>query len=274
MKNLLFVFTSLLISTAVLAQPEDHPHHERHYADIEPIETEELKIEIIRPHSQVNFSQFTAKIYNKTDDYILIKKDAITFSSDEMGYGDKHPKEATMFIEPKGDITRSIKVEGGIGFKVAVIDVKLDGFSRAPAEGNAVETVEFKMKPEKNSIMVGPFAVTLKKWRFNSKEITADFKLRYRGEALGMARESRIQIRTESGTVLENTEAKDKDFIMPPMKTRTVNVVRKFEKGQVGKNESVYIIWEKALTEAESTPISVPGFTLKFDPDKTKKENK
>lgn len=274
MKLTYLSFILSILSLVAIAQPEDHPHHERHYADVETIETEELKIEIIRPHSQRSFSQFTAKIYNKTDDYILIKKHAITFSSDEMGYGDKNPKEATIFIEPHGDITRSIKVEGGIGFKVAVIEVKLDGFSKAPAEGNPVETVEFKLKPEKNSIMIGPFAVTLKKWRFNTKELTADFKLRYRGEALGMARESRIQIRTESGTVLANTEAKDKDFIMPPMKTRTVNVVRKFEKGQVGKNGSVYIIWEKALSEAESTPIVVPGFTLKFDPEKTKKENK
>lgn len=274
MKYLFNLLVLAFIVTPALAQPEDHPHHERHYTAVEPIETEELKIEIIRPHSQMNFSQFTAKIYNKTDDYILIKKHAVTFSSEEMGYGDKNPKEATIFIEPHGDITRSFKVEGGIGFKVAVIEVNLDGFSRAPAEGKAVETVEFKMKPEKNSMMIGPFAVTLKKWRFNAKEISADFKLRYRGEALGMARESRIQIKTESGTVLNNTEAKDKDFIMPPMKTRTVNVVRKFEKGQVGKNESVYILWENALSEAESTPIDVPGFRLKYDPEKTKKENK
>jgi hypothetical protein len=237
-----------------------------------PFETDELKIEIIKPHSQVNFSQFSAKIYNKTDDYILIKKHEITFSSDEMGYGDKHPAESVWFIEPGGDITRSFKVEGGVGCKVAVIDVKMDGFSRAPAEGNPVETVEFKLKPERKSLMIGPFAVTLKKWKFNQKEVSADFMLRYRGDAVGMARESRIKIRTESGTVLDNTEAKD--FIMPPMKTRTVNVVRTFEDGQVGKGESIYIVWENALSEAEGTPLKVPGFTLKYDPEKTKRENK
>lgn len=274
MKYSAIILNFLLFSLVALAQPEDHPHHERHYADVGPFETDELKIEIIKPHSQVNFSQFSAKIYNKTDDYILIKKHEITFSSDEMGYGDKHPAEGVWFIEPGGDITRSFKVEGGVGCKVAVIDVKMDGFSRAPADGTPIEAGEFKMKPEKNSLMIGPFAVTLKKWRFNSKELTADFKLRYRGDAVGMARESNIKIRTESGTVLDNTESKDKDFIMPPMKTRTVNVVQKFENGQVGKNESVYIVWEGALSEAQGTPLKVPGFTLKFDPEKTKRENK
>ena len=262
--------------TSVLAfsQAEDHPHHERHYADVDPIETDELRIEIIKPHSQINFSQFSAKIYNKTEDYILIKKHEITFSSDEMGYGDKHPAESIWFIEPGGDITRSFKVEAGVGCKVAVIEVKMDGFSRAPVDGKPVETVEFKFKPEKNSMMIGPYSVTVKKWRFNQKELSADFKMRYRGEAVGMVDESKIKIRTESGTVLDNTRAKEKPFILPPMKTRTAGVVRPFEKGQVGKGESVYVIWETALTEADATPIKVPGFTLKFDPEKTKKSNK
>ncbi len=274
MKYLFSFLSIVLISTSVFAQKEDHPHHEKHYADVDPIETDEVRIEIIRPHSQVNFTQFTAKIFNKTDDYIIIKRHEMTFKSDEMGYGSQHPAESTIFIEPHGDITRTFKVEGGVGFKVSVVDVLFDGFGRAPAEGTSVETVEFKMKPEKNSLMIGPFAVTLKKWRFNTKEISADFKLRYRGEALGMAREDRIKIRTESGAILTNTRSKDKDFIMPPMRTRTVTVLRTFEKGEVGKNESVYIIWEKALAEANLTPIKIPSVTFKYDPEKTKKENK
>lgn len=274
MKNLFFVLTAVCCSLSVWAQPEDHPHHEKHYADVDPIETDELRIEISNPHSQVNFTQFSAKIFNKTDDFIIIKKHEMTFQSDEQGYGEQHPAEGNWFIEPQGSITRTFKVEGGVGFKVSVVNVMFNGFSRAPSEGIPIETVEFKLKPEKNSMMIGPFAVTLKKWRFNSKEVSADFKIRYRGEALGMAREDQIQIRTESGVVLENTRAKDKDFVMPPMRTRTVTVLRSFENGQVGKGESIYILWENALSEAESTPLEIPKVTLKYDPEKTKRQNK
>ena len=270
----LLVFSFLLTPIVILAQPEDHPHHEKHYADVGPFETDEIKLEVIKPHSQVNFTQFTAKIYNKTDDYILVAKHKVSFTSSEMGYGTKFPKEDIDFIEPGGDITRTIKVEGGIGFKVDEIEIGFeDVFSRAPVQGEKTSGGEFKMKPDKNSIMMEPFAVTLKKWRFSPKELSADFKIRYRGESIGIVNESNVKIRKEDGTILENTQAKSKPFIIPPMATRTVGVIRPFASGAVGKNESVYVVWDDALEAAESTPFKVAGFDLLYDAEKTQKEN-
>lgn len=275
MKNLLLSASLLFFQTLVFAQAEDHPHHEKHYGDVDAIETPEVKVEIIMPHSQVNFSQFTIKVFNKTDDYILMKKHAITFHSDEMGYGDQHPKEDIDFVEPHGDITRQIKVEGGVGFKVDNLTISFDGvFSRAAAKGKPTEGGQFKMKPDVNSIMMEPFAVTLKKWRFDPKELSADFKIRYRGESIGIVYEGEVKIRKEDGTILENKEDRPKPFIIPPMATKTVTVVRPFEKGALGKGDSVYIVWDSALEESPSTPFSVPGVSLTYDPEKTKRENK
>lgn len=274
MKYALLVLSLVLSNLLVLAQPEDHPKHEKHYADIEPIETEQLRIEVRRPHSQMNFSEITLRVFNKTDDFIIIKKHEWTFTSQENGYGKQHPAESTVFIEPKGDITRPFKVLGGVGFKVNNLEVIPGGIIQAPAKGEPVETVDFKFKPEKNSMMIGPFAVTVKKWRFNSKELSADFKIRYRGDAVGLVDESKIKIRTESGEVLYNTRAKEKPFVLVPMKTRTATAVRPFDKGLVGKGESVYVVWEEALMEAEGIPLEVPTMKFTYDSEKTKKENK
>lgn len=271
---LLFI-TVLINAVGASAQPEDHPNHEKHYADVPTFETDEVKVEIIRPHSQRSFTQFAAKIYNKTDDYILVKKHAITFSSDEMGYGDKNPKEDIDFIEPHGDITRTIKVEGSIGFKVDHLKITLDSaFSRAPLVGVPTGAGEFKIKPDQNSIMMEPFAVTIKKWKYSPKELSADFKIRYRGEGIGIVNESKIKIRKEDGSVVKNTEANDKLMIIPPMATKTLTVLRPFEKDAVTKNESVYVVWDDALQASEAIPFSVPNFTLEYDAEKTKKENK
>lgn len=275
MKNLSILLALVLLSFSSVAQPEDHPHHEKHYADIDPIETPEMKIEVIRPHSQINFSHFTIKVYNKTDDYILMKKHVIKFQSDENGYGEQHPKEDIDFVEPGGDITRSIKVEGGVGFKVDNLNISFDGvFSRAPTKGKKTDGGEFKMKPDKNSIMMEPFAVTLRKWRFNTKELSADFKIRYRGESLGIVEEGDIKIRKEDGTILENKESRPKGFVIPPMATRTVTVVRPFEKGALDKKESVYVVWDDALQESLATPLGIPSISLYYDEAKTKKENR
>lgn len=272
MKNYLILLFLLTFSVAANAQREDHPHYEKHYGDVEPIETNELRIEIIKPHSQESHTQFTAKIYNKTSDYILINRHETMFKSD--GNGEKYPKESVIFIEPNGDITRPFKIEGGVGFKVDALEVIFGGFSRVNADGKPVGAGEFKMKPEKNSVMMKPFGVTVKKWKYNPKELTADFKIRYWGTSLGLVNESKIKIRTESGTILNNMEAKEKPFIVTPNKARTINVIQRFEKGAIAKGESVYIVWEDALLEAPSTPITVPGFSLSYDEAKTKRLNK
>ena len=51
MKYLLMLLLSLTTLT-VLAQREDHLHYEKYIGEVEAIETDELRIEIIRPHSQ------------------------------------------------------------------------------------------------------------------------------------------------------------------------------------------------------------------------------
>lgn len=275
MKYLLTLSCFVLTTAISLAQPKDHPHYEKHYASsVDVIETDEVKIEIIRPHSQESHTQFNAKIYNKTDDYILIKRHETVFKSNQNGYGEKRPAEATIFIEPKGDISRQFKVEGGPGYKVDGIEVTLGGFSRAPVNGEPAGAGEFKMKPDKNSVMMGPFAVTLKRWKYNAKEITADFKIRYRGEGIGLVNESKIRIRKEDDSILNNTEAKSTPFILAPMKVRTATLVRQFGKGEIGKGESVFVVMSDALTESKGTEFKVPGFSLTFDEGKTKKENK
>jgi len=270
------LFSLLLLSVSGFAQrKETDPAYEKHYADVAPIETDEIRIEVIRPHSQQAFSQIALKITNKTDDYIVVKKHAITFRSAENGYGDKHPKEDIDLVEPKGEITRSIKVEGGIGFRVDKLEVLFDGaFSRAAPNGTPTGGGEFKMKPDNNSIMMGQFAITLKKWKFDAREVTADFKVRYRGEGVGLVSEELLKIRKEDGTFLKNTEAKAKPFVMAPMATRTVTVVRPFAKDEVGKNGSIFIVWDEALQESLGTPFQVPGLSFQYDAEKTKAENK
>lgn len=274
--KLALVLASILFQFTAFAQlKENDPRYEKHYFPLDPIETDEIRVEFIKPHSQEGFSMVTVKVFNKTDDYILVKKHAATFMSDENGYGKKVPKEDIDFVEPHGDITRALKAEGGIGCRVNELTIVLDSvFSRSPVNGKPTGAGEFKMEPDKNSIMMEPFAVTLKKWRYDPKELSADFKIRYRGEGIGVINESKLKIRREDGTVLKNTEAKAQIIVVPPMATRTLTVVRPFEKDEIGKKESVYVVFDEALTESPNAPFKMPSLFLKYDEAKTKEANK
>lgn len=270
------LLASFLVHTTCIAQrKESDPNFEKHYSDLAPIETDEIRIEFTKPHSQEGFTQITLKVFNKTNDYILMKKHAAAFISSENGYGTKFPKEDIDFIEPHGDITRSLRADGGIGFKVNELQVVLDSvFSRASVNGTPTGAGEFQMEPDKNSIMMEPFAVTLKKWRYDTKELSADFKIRYRGEGIGIINESKLKIRKADGTILPNTAAKAQVIVVPPMATKTLTVVRPFQKDEVAKKEVIHIVFDEALTESANTPFRVPSLSLKYDMAKTKEANK
>jgi hypothetical protein len=274
--NSIVLFASFLIHCTCAAQmKETDPKFEKHYADLAPIETDEIRIEFIKPHSQEGFTQITFKVFNKTNDYVLMKKHAAAFISSENGYGTKSPKEDIDFIEPHGDITRSLRADGGIGFKVNELKIVLDSvFSRAPVNGTATGAGEFQMEPDKNSIMMEPFAVTLKKWRYDTRELSADFKIRYRGEGIGIINESTLKIRKADGTILKNMEAKSQIIVVPPMATKTLTVLRPFQKDEVAKKEVIHIVFDEALTESTNTPIRIPSLSLTFDLKKTTEANK
>jgi hypothetical protein len=89
-----------------------------------------------------------------------------------------------------------------------------------------------------------------------------------------MINESKLKIRKADGTVLKNTIEKGQMIVVPPMATKTLTVVRPFEKDELTKKESVYVVFDEALTESPNTPFKVPSFSLKYDEAKTKEANK
>lgn len=237
-----------------------------YYGKLEPFENDLVKIEFLNPHSQETFTQFTIKVWNKTDGYILMKKHLIVFDSETYGYSNKSiVKESIAFVEPKGDITRTVKVSGGGGFRVKDITVSFkDVFSSVPVDGQKTKGGEFKMKPDVNSLMMEPFSVSLRRWRYTSKELTADFKIKYRGEGLGIVDESTVKIRREDGSIVENKRDGAKPIVLPPMDATTVTVVKSFKKGELKKGESLYVVWDDALQAATGEGFEVDDIKLVY----------
>ena len=235
---------------------KDDPKHTNYFLDVEEaIETREVVMEFSNGVSRMDFLKFKTKFTNNTNDFLLIDPSKFTIT---VNGTETHPKEKQFILDPNENTSKTIDVKEGANFNVDQLEVVLDSaFSRASVKGKPTGAGEFKMKPDKNSIMMEPFAVTLKKWRFDPKELSADFKIRYRGEGIGIVNESKIRIRREDGTVLKNTDAKDKLMVIPPMATKTLTVVRPFDKGEIGKGESVYVVWDEALQESDSKPIKV-----------------
>lgn len=259
-KNVLTVVLTIGIMVPTLAQKLPREV----FYKAEPFENEYVKVEILNPHSQETFTQFTIKVWNKSDDYILLKKHLIMMSSDEGDYNTKHQaQEKTVFVEPKGDITRYVKVLAGSGCRVNNITLSFkDAFFRVPVDGKKSEGGEFLMPPDVKSKMIEPFSVSLRRWSYSPKQLTADFKIKYRGEGIGIVDERAVKVRTEDGTILENKLDDRKPQVLPPLVATTVTISRSFEKGQLKKNQPLYVVWDDVFQTAVGEPFEVSDILL------------
>lgn len=255
---------TVAITTPTIAQKKKKLPREVHYESI-PFENEYVVVEVLGEHSQMSFTQFWIKVTNKSsDDYILMKRHNVLLSSNEGDYGTKRDvKEKTVHIEPGGDIMRWWKIEGGNEFRVNNIVMSFeDAFFRVPVKAKKIEGGEFLMPPELKSIMIEPFSVSLKGWNYSPKKLSADFKIKYRGEGVGIVDEKSIKVRLPDGTILNNEKTDKVSVVIAPLSSSYSNISLTFEKGTLKKDDPLYVIWDDALKTADPLPMIVDDIHL------------
>ncbi|MBI1288932.1 MAG: hypothetical protein GC178_15295 [Flavobacteriales bacterium] len=251
MKQLLSGLFFFIPFHVLLAQP-----HEIHYEKVDEIETDEVRILIYDQHSQKTFTQFTARIYNKTNDFILIHREDVKFI---FNWGEKHMMESVMFIEPKGDITRIFKVNGGEDYWQDKLRIEFGEFFRVNKQGTSTDANNFPIPPQTKSLMDGPFSITALKWNPSSKEAFAEYKIRYRGEGLGIISPNEIRIKLSSGTTVDNQETVNEPLYVTPNKMGIVRVLHKFGKGEANAKDGFEVVFSEALRESTTESFKVPG---------------
>ena len=114
MKQILLVIT-LLVGFQSLAQKEAKPRSEKEKADLRflykdaTLETDDYKIYIIDAIGTLKQSKFKIKIFNKTNDYLLVKPTEFIYTS-----GDKPilSKDKTFVVSPNEEETEVIDFRG------------------------------------------------------------------------------------------------------------------------------------------------------------------
>ncbi|MDP6908362.1 MAG: hypothetical protein QF371_02600, partial [Flavobacteriales bacterium] len=121
---------------------------------------------------------------------------------------------------------------------------------------------DFKIPPEKKSIMDGPFSITALRWKVNAKEMYADFKIRYTGDGLGKVHERNAKLRTVRGSTFDNMEGSKKPIYLTPLKALTLRVIHKFKKGETKSKEDFYVDLKESLFESKPESFDVPDLEL------------
>lgn len=271
--------TLAVISLQANAQRKpDDPKHENHYS-VAPIESDEVTVEFIDPHSQKEFTHTKLKVTNKTNDYIFFKNKESIFKYE---FGEYNPAGSGLFsgpylvVAPKESESKTLTVKGeGRNYHVQSLTYIPKGFYRVAADGKVQESVDFKLPLASNDVSAGNFKCTVDKLDKETKETKITFKCVYKGDNVGVIDPTKMVVKLKSGQEYVNDNHKSKAELLLSGEeakiTATFHVPGKIEDMQFNNMD---IVWKNTFTESKLVPITLKETEFVFDPGKTEGKNK
>lgn len=150
-------------------------------------ETDDYKIYIVDAVAYASQSKFKMKVFNKSNDYLLIRPTEIKFMS-----GDKmlSSTDRTFVVAPNDEASLVIDYKDkNIQVEKYSLDVK--GIYKASAGGKISETPNFELPATKQEFTTGNFSCTLKKNDSKTDKTVARFECAYNGDGVGVINPSK-----------------------------------------------------------------------------------
>ncbi len=151
------------------------------YKDI-TVETDDYKVYIIDAVAVDGLSKFKIKIFNKTNDFLLVKPSEFAYKTESKTVANT---EKNFIIAPNDETTRVIDFKGST-MLVEKYMIEVKGIYKASAAAKALEVPNFDLPPTKNDFSVGSFNCVLKKNEASTDKASAKFECSYNGDAIGI----------------------------------------------------------------------------------------
>lgn len=275
--SLSIIITLLSASVPSFAQDKKEkkekvdPAHEIHYRQLDAIQTDEYKLEIINAHSQIEFTHFKLKITNKTKDYLIYKPSEVVFKYDQ---GDFKFAGKDVIIPPKKSVSKPLRLTGESNFHVEKLSVSVDCFYRLPTDKEVISAPDFDLPASKNDFDAGNFKVTLKKLSKETNKTEAQFLVSYMGNDYGILATARAVVKLEDGQEFATVGSKNKSKVLNPGDKKKMVLVYQVSPKVIDMQfANMKIVWKNTFVESKA--VKVAGQTLNFiiDPGLTEGKN-
>ncbi len=202
MKTILLAL-ALCIGLHSFAQKKDKPNENTKFLYKEAsIETDDYSIYIVDVISNAKQAKFKIKIFNKTNDYLLIKPNEFKFVS-----GDKTiiSLDKTYVVAPNEEESKVLDFKGS-DMLVEKYTLECYGIYKASAGGKVYPISNFELPASKNEIISNGFTCTLLKSELNTDKSVAKYECAYTGDGVGIINPSKASAIMPNGQ--ENVNSK------------------------------------------------------------------
>ena len=204
------------------------------------VETDDYKIYIIDAVATDGVCKFKIKVFNKTNDYLIVKPREFALIAD----GKTIVSTDKNLIVPPNEETNKVIDFKAAGLRVPSFTVDIKGIYKASAGGKALTAPDFVFPAMTNQFVAGGFTCTLKNSKLETSKSSAKFDCVYTGDGIA---------------ILDSYKC---SAIMP---NGTANANKKKYNGSIlekGENEDFTVVVEELPGAGD---MQKKGFTIKWN---------
>ncbi|MCF8277352.1 MAG: hypothetical protein K9J17_11525 [Flavobacteriales bacterium] len=272
------LLTAAMIGTTAQAMAQkdkkDDPKHTNYFKDVEEaIEAKEVVLQFSNGVSRMDFLKFKTKFTNNTNDFLLIDPSKFSISVDGT---EMHPSEKAFILDPNENKSKTIDLKEGANFHVDQFEVAVAGFGRISLDGTPEKMDNFQLPASSNVMESGNFTVNLKYLSQETKQTTARFEVKYKGDDYAIVDPSRVSVKTEGGDQFANLHRKSKTFLLEKGETKSFDVVVEIPAKVVDMQfAKLFVVWGESMVETKAVPFEVDdSVTFELDEALTTEKNK
>lgn len=233
-------------------------------------ETNDYSVFITDGVSTSGYVKFKMKVFNKTNDFLIVKPI-------EMGYTSvgktAMTKDKTFIVAPNEEDWKVLDYKG-TEMQVDQFVIEAKGIYKASAGGKGIQVADFDLPPSKNEFTIANTTCVLKKHEATTAKTTAKFDCVYSGDGVVIINPYRCAAVMPSGADNANAK-KSKPILLEKGQSDDFTVA--FEEvagaGDMQK-KAIKIKWNDTFKESKLMKLEAPKITIDKDEEKTKAKQK
>ncbi|MDF2449852.1 MAG: hypothetical protein K0R26_2356 [Bacteroidota bacterium] len=262
MKYLLLLST-LFMSFFINAQ-EKEKNKEKPKEDVKylykqaNVETDDYNIYIIDVIASVKQAKFKIKIFNKTNDYLLVKPTEFKYLA-----GDKTllGEDKTYVVSPNEEETKVIDFKGA-DMLSEKFTIEFKGIYKASAGGKIHQLSNFELPASKNDFTVENFTCTLKKADLKTDKSAIKFECVYVGDGVGIVNPMKATAIMPGGQDNVNVKKNQPMILEKGKKDDFTLVFNEIPGAGDMQKKGLQIKWNETLRESKLLPIGTTKLEL------------
>lgn len=214
-------------------------------------ETDDYKIYIVDAVAYPAQSKFKMKVFNKSNDYLLIKPKEIVFMcSDKTLFS----TDRTFVVAPNDEASLVIDYKDK-NMQVEKYSLDVKGIYKVSAGGKISETPNFELPPTKNEFTTGNFSCTLKKNDSKTDKTVSRFECAYNGDGVGVINPIKVVAVMPNGADNPNSK-KAKAMVIEKGVVEDFTLVFPEVKGAGDmQKKAIQVKWGETFRESKLMPL-------------------